>query len=84
VTAVKKWWRRRSVRAALGHGEKRRRAGRGAVEDSKDGKAAAAEEVSATVTEGARELEREGKRGGEGRGCTSPFIGLGGRQRWPG
>jgi hypothetical protein len=61
VTAVKKWWRRRSVRAAHGHGEKRRRAGRGAVEDSEDGKAAAAEEVSATVTEGARSLRERGK-----------------------
>jgi hypothetical protein len=33
VTVVKKWRRRRSVRLALGHREKRRRAGRGAVED---------------------------------------------------
>jgi hypothetical protein len=33
---------------------------------------------------GVRELEREGKRVGEGRGRSSPFIGLAGRQRWPG
>jgi hypothetical protein len=31
ATAVKKWRWRRSVRAALGHGEKRTRAGRGAA-----------------------------------------------------
>jgi hypothetical protein len=31
ATAVKKRWRRRSVRAALGRGEKRRRVGRGAT-----------------------------------------------------
>jgi hypothetical protein len=34
VMAVKKWWRRHLVRATLGRGEKRRRAGRGAVENS--------------------------------------------------
>jgi hypothetical protein len=33
---------------------------------------------------GAREIKREGKRGGTGRGCSSPFIGPGGRRRWPG
>jgi hypothetical protein len=33
ATAVKKWQRRRSVRAALGHGESSRRARRGAMED---------------------------------------------------
>jgi hypothetical protein len=33
ATAVMKWQRRCSVQAALGCGEKRRRAGRGAVED---------------------------------------------------
>jgi hypothetical protein len=27
------------------------------------------------VKEGLRELGREGKRGGEDRGCSSPFIG---------
>jgi hypothetical protein len=31
-------------------------------------------ELSARVKEGARELEREGKRGGEGQGCSSPFY----------
>jgi hypothetical protein len=34
--------------------------------------------------EGARELEREGKRGGEGQGWSSPLTGPGGRRRWPG
>jgi hypothetical protein len=38
-------------------------------------------ELGASATEGARELKREGKRGGEGRGCSSPFIGPGGRRR---
>jgi hypothetical protein len=33
ATAVKKWWRRRSVRVVLERGEKRRRVGRGAVEN---------------------------------------------------
>jgi hypothetical protein len=33
ATAVKKWWRRRLVRAAHGRGKKRRRAGRGVVEN---------------------------------------------------
>jgi hypothetical protein len=33
ATTVKKWWRRRSVRAVLERGEKRRRVGRGAVEN---------------------------------------------------
>jgi hypothetical protein len=32
ATAVRKWWRRHSVRAMLGLRKKRRRAGRGAVE----------------------------------------------------
>jgi hypothetical protein len=36
------------------------------------------------VKEGARELKREGKRGSEGWGCSSPLMGLEGRQRWPG
>jgi hypothetical protein len=33
VMVVKKWWRRRSVRVVHGHAEKRKRAGRGAVEN---------------------------------------------------
>jgi hypothetical protein len=41
-------------------------------------------ELIVRVKEGARELEREGKKVGEGRGCSSPFIGLGRRWRWPG
>jgi hypothetical protein len=41
-------------------------------------------ELSVRAMEGTRELKREGKRGGEGRGCSSPFIGPGGRRRWPG
>jgi hypothetical protein len=32
-------------------------------------------ELGARVKEGVRELRREGKRGGEGRGCSSLFIG---------
>jgi hypothetical protein len=32
-TTVKKWWWRHSLRAVLGLGEKRRRAGRGVVEN---------------------------------------------------
>jgi hypothetical protein len=40
-------------------------------------------DLSVRVKEGARELEREGKRGSEGWGCSSPFIGPGGRRRWP-
>jgi hypothetical protein len=40
-------------------------------------------ELDTTVMKGAREFKREGKRGGEDRGCSSPFIGSGGRQRWP-
>jgi hypothetical protein len=39
-------------------------------------------ELSARATKGVRELKRERKRGGEGRGCSSPFIWPGGR--WPG
>jgi hypothetical protein len=39
-------------------------------------------ELIARAKEGTRELEREGKRGGEGWGCSSSFIGLGGRRRW--
>jgi hypothetical protein len=31
-------------------------------------------ELGARAKEGARELGREGKRGGEGRGCLSPLI----------
>jgi hypothetical protein len=31
-------------------------------------------ELNVRVKEGARELEREGKRGGEGQGCSSPFY----------
>jgi hypothetical protein len=41
-------------------------------------------ELDTRVTEGARELKRERKKGGEGQGCSLPFVGLGGRQRWPG
>jgi hypothetical protein len=41
-------------------------------------------ELGVRAKESARELEREGKRGGEGWGCYSPFIGSGGRRRWPG
>jgi hypothetical protein len=37
ATMVKKWRWRRPVRAALGRGEKRRRMGRGTVEDSEAG-----------------------------------------------
>jgi hypothetical protein len=40
-------------------------------------------ELIVRVKEGARELEREGKKVGEGWGCSSPFIGLGRRWRWP-
>jgi hypothetical protein len=36
-------------------------------------------ELSARTKEGARGLEREGKRDGEGRECSSPFIEPGGR-----
>jgi hypothetical protein len=32
-------------------------------------------ELSVRAKEVTRELEREGKRGGEGQGCSSPFIG---------
>jgi hypothetical protein len=32
-------------------------------------------ELSVRAKEGAKELRREGERGGEGRGCSSPFIG---------
>jgi hypothetical protein len=39
---------------------------------------------SVRATEGLRELNREGKRGGEGVGYSSPFIGPGGRRWWPG
>jgi hypothetical protein len=39
ATAVKKRWRKFSVQAALGHSEKRRRMGRGVVEDSEAGEA---------------------------------------------
>jgi hypothetical protein len=35
-------------------------------------------ELDSSAKEGARELRREGKRGGEGRGCSSPFIGVDG------
>jgi hypothetical protein len=41
-------------------------------------------ELIARVKEGTRDLEREGKRGNEVWGCSSPFIGLGGRWRWSG
>jgi hypothetical protein len=41
-------------------------------------------ELSVRATEGLRELNREGKRGGEGVGYSSPFIGPGGRRWWPG
>jgi hypothetical protein len=41
-------------------------------------------ELGARATEGVRELKRVGKRGGEGQGCSLPFIGLGVRRRWPG
>jgi hypothetical protein len=41
-------------------------------------------ELGARLKEGVRGLEREGKRDGEGRGCSSPFIEPGGRRRWPG
>jgi hypothetical protein len=41
-------------------------------------------ELDTRVKEGMRELEREGKMGGEGRGFSSPFIGVGGSWRWPG
>jgi hypothetical protein len=37
ATTVRKWRCRRLVQAALGHGEKRRRTGRGVVEDGKAG-----------------------------------------------
>jgi hypothetical protein len=36
------------------------------------------------VKEGSRELGREGKRGGEGRGCLPPFIGSEGALGWGG
>jgi hypothetical protein len=32
-------------------------------------------ELGVRAKEGARELRREGNRGGEGRGCLLPFIG---------
>jgi hypothetical protein len=32
-------------------------------------------ELDVSAKEGVRELKRERKRGGEGRGCSSPFIG---------
>jgi hypothetical protein len=32
-------------------------------------------ELDVRAKEGARELKREGNKGGEGRGCSSPFIG---------
>jgi hypothetical protein len=35
--AVKKWWWRQSVHTVLGRGEKRRRTGRGAVENGEAG-----------------------------------------------
>jgi hypothetical protein len=38
-------------------------------------------ELDATAMKSAREFKREGKRGGEDRGCSSPFIGSGGRRR---
>jgi hypothetical protein len=38
-------------------------------------------ELIARVKEGARDLDREGKRGGEGRGFSSPFIGAEGVPR---
>jgi hypothetical protein len=41
-------------------------------------------ELGVRVMEGTMELKREGKRGGEGRGCSSPFIGSRERRRWPG
>jgi hypothetical protein len=41
-------------------------------------------ELTTRVKEGAREPKREGKRGGQGRGFSSPFIGLGERRRWLG
>jgi hypothetical protein len=33
-------------------------------------------ELGTRAKEGARELRREGKRGGEGWGCSSPFLGV--------
>jgi hypothetical protein len=44
-------------------------------------------ELSTRAKEGVRELEREGKRSGEGRGCSVPFIGAegaSGRGGWGG
>jgi hypothetical protein len=44
-------------------------------------------ELSTRAKEGVRELEREGKRGGKGRGCSLPFIGAegaSGRGGWGG
>jgi hypothetical protein len=38
-------------------------------------------ELGARAKEGMRELGREGKRGGEGRRCSSPFIGAEGASR---
>jgi hypothetical protein len=40
-------------------------------------------ELDMRAKEGVIELERWGKRDGEGRGFSLPFIGPGGRQRWP-
>jgi hypothetical protein len=41
-------------------------------------------ELDTRATKSVRELKRERKKGGECQGCSLPFIGLGGRQRWPG
>jgi hypothetical protein len=75
VTVVRKWWRKCSVRVALGRGEKRRRTGRGAVEDDKAGEALTwareavrqpSDDGKATVVEVALELEVGRRRVGTG------------------
>jgi hypothetical protein len=94
ATVVKKWWWRRSMWATLGHGEKRRRTGRGAVEDgeagvmltrSREAVRRPGDDGKAVTVEVALKLGVERRRAGMGapkigRG-SQPFIGAGGRWR---
>jgi hypothetical protein len=63
---VRKWWCRRLVQATLGHGEKRRRIGRGVVEDG---------EAGAALTR-AREAVR--RLGDDGKAAAAEELGGGG------
>jgi hypothetical protein len=65
----------------LGCSSEHERRRRGGVTEAKNG-------GGLSSTRGRRKARgssgERGKRGGEGQGCSSPFIGSGGRRRWPG